>query len=389
MDNKSNIKNKYDVLIIGGGIVGANILYQLSKYDLKLLLVEANPTFATETSRGNSGVIHGGFDPEPHKVEAKMNVLGNKLWVQEIFPDVVFPRRKIDSLVVAYNEEEMTHVHDLYQRGLQNQVKSSDLKILDRTTLLSAHPNLNPRAVGALLCTSSWIMDPVKATLALIGAAVNNEAKIKTSSQVTEIIPEPNGFRVVINNDQVILTKNIVNAAGHYADHIAALAGYPDFSQTTRRGEYRILDKSEFSKVDAVYFKLPNVYGKGVIVAPTLDGRVMVGPTAENGIPKEDVALVSVAKYDLIGQIGHDLIPSLNLDRTVMTIAGSRPIDIATNDFVIGYAKNNQHFLNAAGMQSPGLSSAPAVAHYIVDLISKNGTKMVLKTEFKPKFTIY
>lgn len=170
---------------------------------------------------------------------------------------------------------------------------------------------------------------------------------------------------------------------------VANLAGYHDFEQKILRGEYRILDKSEFHKVNAVYFKVPNIYGKGVIVAPTLDGRVLVGPTAEGGIDKNDVSLVTQEKYNLIGKIGHDLLPSLQLDRTVMTIAGSRPIDIATNDFVIGYAQGNKHFINAGGMQSPGISSAPAVAYQIVQLIKENGTKMELKANFKPKFTIF
>lgn len=390
MVKEKKVITKYDVLVIGGGIIGASVLYQLAKYKLKLLLVESNPTFAAETSRGNSGVIHGGFDPEPHKVEAKMNVLGNKLWTTELFGDLSFPRRKIDSLVVAFDHQEMQHIKKLYERGLQNQVSKNHLSIIDQKQLFKDHPHLNPQVVGALKCTSSWIIDPVKATLTLIGASVNNSAKVWLSSEVTAIKYQANQlFEVSLADGKVIYARNIVNAAGHGADLVANLAGYHDFEQKILRGEYRILDKSEFHKVNAVYFKVPNIYGKGVIVAPTLDGRVLVGPTAEGGIGKNDVSLVTQEKYNLIGKIGHDLLPSLQLDRTVMTIAGSRPIDIATNDFVIGYAQGNKHFINAGGMQSPGISSAPAVAYQIVQLIKENGTKMELKANFKPKFTIF
>lgn len=383
-----NVK-KYDVVIIGGGIIGSVIAYQLSKFELKTGLLEKNPVFADETSKGNSGVIHGGFDPEPHKIEAKLNVLGNKMWREEIFKHLEFPRAQVDSLIIAFNEEEMKHVHMLYDRGIQNGVLASDMKILNKEELIAKEPNVNKEAVGALLCTSSWAIDPVQASLSFLAVAKNNGVELSKNSCVTNIKFVNNEFEIEINNNEKIYAKNIINAAGHYADKIAELAGYPDFKQTTRRGEYRILDRSLNGMVKSICFMVPTVHGKGVVVAPMLDGHVLVGPTAEEGIAKEDTRLVTREKFEYIGNIGKKIIPSLDLDRTIMTLAGSRPIDIKTNDFVLNYAKNNNRFINAAGMQSPAISSAPAIAVYIQKLLEKNGTVLTPKNNFKPDYKIF
>ncbi|WP_027123693.1 type 2 glycerol-3-phosphate oxidase [Mycoplasmoides pirum] len=380
----------YDIVIIGGGIIGGITAYQLSRYNLNILLVEKNPVFADETSRGNSGVIHGGFDPEPNKKEAKLNILGNKLWREEIFKHFDFPRAQVNSLIIAFNNDEMSHVKMLYDRGIQNGVLSNDLKILNKEELLNIEPNINNEVIGALLCTSSWAIDPVQATLAFIKSATNNGVKTLKSSKVTAIkFLEDSSFEITINNQDVIKTRNIINAAGHYADVIAEMAGYPDFKQKTRRGEYRILDRALSGIVNSICFMVPTIHGKGVIVAPMLDGHILVGPTAEDDVPKEDTRLVTREKYEYIGEIGKKLFPSLDMSKTIMTFSGSRPIDIETNDFVISYAKNNNKFINLAGMQSPALSSAPAIALEVEELLKNNGTKLELKNDFNPDASIF
>ncbi|MDE6894479.1 MAG: type 2 glycerol-3-phosphate oxidase [Malacoplasma sp.] len=379
----------FDVTIIGGGIIGSIIAYRLSRYNLKILLLEKNPVFADETSKGNSGVIHGGFDPDPHKIEAKLNVLGNKIWRNEIFKDLDFARAQVDSLIIAFDEKEMEHVHMLYERGLTNGVLASDMKILSKQELLNREPNLNPNVAGALLCTSSWAIDPVQASLAFLAVAEKNSAILRKNSQVTDILSLDNGFEVTVNYKEKINTKYIINAAGHYADSIAELAGYPDFKQTTRRGEYRILDRSQSGIVNSICFMVPTIHGKGVIVAPMLDGHVLVGPTAEEGVDKEDTRLVTKEKFEYIGEIGKKIIPSIDMSKTIMTLAGSRPIDIKTNDFVIQFAKGNNHFLNVAGMQSPAIASSPAIALYVEKLLSKSGLSLNQKANFETKYKVF
>ena len=381
---------KYDVVIIGGGIIGGSIAYELSKYDLKTVVLERNPVFADETTKGNSGVIHGGFDPEPHKVEAKLNVLGNELWRTKIFNDLIFPRAQVDSLVIAFNDEEMNHVKMLYERGLQNGVLEEHMAILSRTEVLNREPNLNPDVQGALVCTSSWAIDPVKATYAFLGAAEQSGTELKNNSEVTKIVfnEKAKEFKITLKNDEELIASVVINAAGHYADVIAEKAGYPDFKQTTRRGEYRLLSRSENHVVNSICFMVPTIHGKGVVVAPMLDGRIMVGPTAEEGVAKEDTRLVTREKFDYIGQIGNRIIPNLRLDKTEITLAGSRPIDIETNDFIIRPATNNRQFINAAGMQSPAIASAPAIAIEIAKLVANTGLKLNPNPQYNPKYHV-
>lgn len=384
------MNKKYDVLIIGGGIIGGSIAYELSKYNLKTVVLEKNPVFADETTKGNSGVIHGGFDPEPHKIEAKLNVLGNELWRTKIFEDLDFPRAQVDSLVIAFNDEEMKHVRMLYERGLQNGVLKEHMEILSRTDVLNREPNLNPDVQGALVCTSSWAIDAVKATYAFLGAAEQSGTELKVNSEVTTIVfnEKTKTFKVALKNGEELTASIIINAAGHYADVIAEKAGYPDFKQTTRRGEYRLLSRSENHAVNSICFMVPTIHGKGVVVAPMLDGRIMVGPTAEEGVPKEDTRLVTREKFDYIGQIGNRIIPNLRLDKTEITLAGSRPIDIETNDFVIRPATNNRQFINAAGMQSPAIASAPAIAIEIAKLVANAGIKLTPNPQYNPKYRV-
>ncbi|WP_322900665.1 type 2 glycerol-3-phosphate oxidase [Mycoplasmopsis felis] len=382
------MKQKYDVTIIGGGIIGASIAYELSQYKLKTLLLEKNPVFADETSKGNSGAIHGGFDPDPGKIEAKLNVLGNELWRTKIFKDLDFPKVQVDSLILAFNEEEMKHVHMLYERGLINKVPKEFLKVITKEEVLKKEPNVNPKVLGALLCTSSWAIDPVRATYAFLGASEQNGTEVRNNSNVVDIKYSNNEFEITLGDGQKIYSTVIINAAGHYADVLAEKAGYGDFKQTTRRGEYRILSRTEAGIVNSICFKVPTIHGKGVIVAPMLDGRVLVGPTAEEGVPKEDTRLVTKEKFDYIGQIGKEIIPSIRLEKTEITLAGSRPIDIETNDFVIRSAKDNKAFINAAGMQSPAIASAPAIAIEIAKLVEEAGLKLEKKSNYNPKYKV-
>ncbi|ADE19783.1 type 2 glycerol-3-phosphate oxidase [Mycoplasma crocodyli] len=377
---------KYDVAIIGGGIIGASVAYELSKYDVKTVILEKNPVLGSETSLANTGLIHGGFDPEPHKIEAWMNVKGNRKWVNTWFKHLTFPRVKVDSLICAFNEEEMKHIHMLYDRGLINKVKAEDMQILNSQEIQKREPNLSKEIIGGLLCTSSWAIAPVEATKALVGASLKNNLTLMKNSTVTKIEKNREGFfEISIEGQEKILARKVVDAAGHYADVIANENNFDDFKQTTKRGEYRVLTKYINNLVNSVVFMVPTIHGKGVVVAPTLDGHYIVGPTAEDGVPKEETRLVTREKYDYIGKIGKKLIPNLDVDKTMMTLAGSRPIDVETNDFVIRKSKNDKDFILAAGMQSPALSSAPIIAEEVVKLLEMNLKK---NENWDPKFEV-
>ncbi|EFF41267.1 type 2 glycerol-3-phosphate oxidase [Mycoplasmopsis alligatoris] len=377
---------KYDVAIIGGGIIGASIAYELSKYKLSTIMFEKNPVLGSETSLANTGLLHGGFDPEPHKIEARMNVAGTKRWVEEWFKHLQFPRVKVDSLICAFSQEEMKHIHMLYDRGLVNKVRKEDMQVLSPAQIQKREPNLSKEIVGGLLCTSSWAIAPVEATKCLVGASLKNNLTLRKSANVVKVKKnKDNLFELTLACGEVVLAKKVVDAAGHFADTIANENGFDDFKQTTKRGEYRVLTKYVDNLVNSVVFMVPTIHGKGVVVAPTLDGRYIIGPTAEDGVDKKDTRLVTREKYDYIGKIGKKLVPDLAIENTMMTLAGSRPIDIETNDFVIRKSKNDPDFVIAGGMQSPALSSAPIIAEEVVQLL---GLKLEKAEKWDPTFEV-
>jgi glycerol-3-phosphate dehydrogenase len=375
----------FDVVIVGAGVIGAAIARELSRYDLRIAIVERNVRVAQETSAGNSGVIHGGFDPTPGTVNAELNILGRKIFEDEWFKELSFPYQKVDSMVVAFDATEEEEIRNLYAQGLANGLAKSELKILNRQQCLELEPNLNPEVVGALLCTSSYIVDPVLLTTSLVANAVANGVKLFLGHEVRGIASGPKGFLVEAGPQHKSVEFKapfVINAAGHYADVIAEMIGDRSFTLMARRGQYRILEKTEREVInDHILFMTPTIHGKGVIVAPMLDGHLLVGPTAENDIPREDTRLVTIEKFEEIGVIGKQIIPSLRMEKTCRVLSGSRSICVETDDFVIAPSEKNPRFINVAGISSPGLSAAPAIARRVIAFI-KSESKLAKKKRF-------
>lgn len=367
-------KNKYDVIVIGAGVIGTSICDELASRGFKVALLEKNARIAEETTEGNSGIIHGGFDPTPGKLNATLNLQGRKLYESKWFKELEFPWKKVDSLVLALSSKEREAVEKLYYRGITNGLTSSELKILTKKEILKLEPNVNPSVDCALLCTSSYVVDPVMLTYALWNRARSNKAELFLSHQVTNIKEQKKDFIVTcktLNKDISFSCHKIINAAGHYADEVANMIGAQDFHLRTRRGQYCILEKTESKALNNhVIFLVPTIYGKGVIVAPMPDGHILVGPTAEENIAKEDTRLIDFKHLKVIQKLGKKIMPKLDVTRICKLTSGSRAICQETDDFVIRYAKNNQNFINVAGIKSPGLTSAPAIALQVADMIN-------------------
>lgn len=366
----------FDVITIGAGIIGAAISDELAKQKFKVLIVEKNLRVAQETSAGNSGVIHGGFDAMPGKLNAKLNVQGRKIYEKDWFKNLVFPWKKIDSLVIAFNKEEDEEVQKLYKRGITNGLSTKELAILNPKQVITLEPNINPKITSALQCTASYAVDPVLLTQALIDRLLKNNGQLKLNHQVINIKNFNSGFEVTCLTDQkkvIFTTKYIINAAGHYADEMANLINCQDFSLKARRGQYCILEKTENNIINNhIIFMVPTIHGKGVIVAPMLDGHILVGPTAQENIAKTDTRLITIKDIKLIHKIGLKIIPTLNINKTCTVMSGSRSICIETDDFFIKTASNNSNFINVAGIKSPGLSSAPAIALLVANTINNH-----------------
>src|SRR5580704_9197082 len=376
----------FDVIVIGAGVIGAAIARELSKYNLQIAIVEANLQVAQEISAGNSGVIHGGFDPTPGTLNAKLNRLGRNLYENEWFKELSFPHKKVDSMVLAFNDVETKELDKLYNQGITNGLKPDELQILSREQCLALEPNLNPQIVAGLLCASSHSVDPVRLTYKLEESAMANGVRLFLGNRVRSISKLAEEFLIETTNHhagvQHYRATFVINAAGHYADVIAGMIGDQDFSLRTRRGQYRIIEKSERAMINNhILFMVPTINGKGVIVAPMLDGRVLVGPTAEEGIAKEDTRLITMEKFAEVATIAKRMIPGLRMERTCSVFSGSRSICVETDDFWIAASSKDKRFIHVAGIASPGLSSAPAVAGEAVALI-KAQTEMTKKTHF-------
>ncbi|WP_308149582.1 MULTISPECIES: type 2 glycerol-3-phosphate oxidase [unclassified Spiroplasma] len=363
----------FDVITIGAGVIGVAISDELAKNKYKVAILERNPRVAQETSEGNSGIIHGGFDPTPGKLNATLNLQGRKIYEKSWFKELDFPWTKIDSLVLAFNKEEMSEVGKLYKRGLTNGVSENELKVLTKEQVMKLEPNVNSNIVGALLCTASYVVDPVLLTQSLVKRALKYKAQLFLNHEVISIKSLTSGFKISCrtNNKELSFTcQYVINAAGHYADEMANMIDCHDFTLKTRRGQYCILEKTERNIINNhVLFMVPTIHGKGVIVAPMTDGHILVGPTAIDNVAKNETRIITVDDIKYINKIGLRLIPSLKMNKTCKVISGSRPISVETDDFVIASASNNKNFINVTGIKSPGLSAAPAIALLVAELL--------------------
>lgn len=372
-------KFEYDICIIGVGIIGASLARELSKYKLNIIVLESNPSYAMETSEGNSGLIHGGFDAKTGKLNASLNILGKERY-NDWFRELDFSHKNINSLVLAFNDNEVEHLNILYNRGIDNGLNSKEMQIINQNKILEMEPNINKDVKKALLCNSSVVIDPVELTGVLLKNAIRNGVKVKFNSKVTHISKNEDRFEVSFN-EETVSAKRVINCAGHYADVISKMAGFDDFTLNTRRGEYLVLEKSVNNNVNNVLFMVPTIHGKGVLVAPTLKGKILVGPTAEENVPKEETRVITPEKEQEIIKIGKQILPNLDIKLTSLRFSGSRPIYLKTDDFYINYASKDKNFINIAGIKSPGISCAPSIADYVINLL-----KPFLKMEINPNY---
>lgn len=366
-----------DVVIIGGGVVGACIARELSKYQLETVLLEKNPEVGAETSRVNSGIVHGGYDAKEGSLKAKLNVRGNQL-IRELAPVLHLHFKQCGSLVVAFSDDDMQAVHNLYERGIKNGVPG--MEIWDTQTLRAKEPNISPEAVGALFCGTAGIICPFNMTCAFMENAIENGVRLQTDSKVLDIQKESDGFRIK-TKDQTYKSKYIVNAAGLYSDKIAALVGDHDYTICPRKGEYRILDKSYKDLVNYVIFQAPTKMGKGILVTPTYHENIMVGPTATDVESVEDVS-VDTNGLRQLDTLSKKSVPRLDLRKTIRVFSGVRARP-NTGEFMIYPSKNAKGFIHAGGIESPGLTSAPAIAEYVAELLNQEGCVLQPKQSFK------
>lgn len=365
-----------DVVVIGGGIVGTAVLRELSKYDLKCILVEKEPDLAMGTTKANSAILHAGFDAPTGSLKAITNVRGNKLY-HELEHELDLDIKWTGSLVAATTDEEMATLQELLERGKANGVEG--LKILSREEVLQKEKNLTS-VKGALWAPSAGVCWPFGAALAFARCAVQNGAEVMRDCRVLGFIKEDGHITGVETSQGVIKTKYVVNAAGVYADEIAKLAGDESFTITPRKGEYILFDKTACSSlVFGVVFPTPTKKSKGILVCITTHGNTFIGPNAQDMEDKEDHAVTAEGMNEIIAS-ARKLIPNLPMGAAITEFSGLRAVS-STGDFIIG-ASAVAGLYNAAGMQSPGLTAAPAVAEMLAEAIVKDSGAQA-KADFK------
>lgn len=366
----------YDVAIIGAGIIGTAIARELSKYDLRLILIEKDSDVANGTTKANSAIVHSGFDPEPGSLKAKFNAEGNQIY-PALCAELEVPFEQIGSLVIAFCAEEMTTLQQLLGRGLENGIPG--LEIIDRPRLDQIEPGLNEKAVGALFAPTAGITDPYLLAIALAESAVANGTEVLLESAVTAITKNSSGYQINCG-DKTFEARFVVNAAGLYADKISEMISPAEFTIKPSRGEYFLLDKGTGACARHVLFPCPTALGKGVLVSPTAHGNLIIGPNAEAIDSPEDTATTATGlKY--VEEQAKKIKENLPFHEVITTFSGLRA-KTEKGDFIVEESTASPGFYNVAGIDSPGLVAAPAIAHFVAGLISDKAGGFKLKDHF-------
>ncbi|HPW00324.1 MAG TPA: NAD(P)/FAD-dependent oxidoreductase, partial [Oscillospiraceae bacterium] len=347
----------YDVAIVGAGVIGCSLARELSRYDIKVALIEKENDVAMGTTRANSAIIHAGYDPEPGTLMAKYNVEGNRL-TGEIAEELGVPFGRCGSLVLAFGEEDMETVRALYDRGVENGVPG--MQILSGEAVRGMEPNLAPEVVGALFAPSAGIINPWEFALLLAQNAVRNGVDLLLEHEVSGIEKDGDGFVLHFTDKEDLRAAYVVNAAGVESDEIAAMVGDHSFSIDASKGQYYLLDKSQGALFHHVLFQCPGPLGKGILVSPTVHGNLIVGPDANPGSARGDVSTDRQGLDHVIAE-SRRTTAAINFRENVRNFAGLRA-QPSGGDFIVGPSGAAAHFYNIAGIKSPGLTAAPAIA---------------------------
>ncbi len=350
----------YDLIIIGGGVIGALISRLASRYDLSILLIEKENDVGNGASSANSAIVHAGYDPLPNTNKAKFNVLGNKMF-PNLCAELNVPLKEIGSLTIARSDEEINTLHELAKRAKINGV---DVEIINQEELNKIEPNLSDDVIGALYAKSAKIVNPFLLVANAIIDAANNGLKIALGEKVIQIKCENNLYQIQTTKNQY-LGKMVINAAGIYSDEIARMLD-KDFpiTITPRKGEYFVLDKQNKPLVNHVIFPLPSIKGKGILIIPTTSTNVLIGPSSEFSSDKDDVSTDKLTLDEVLLNASQ-MLKTLPLKDNIRVFSGLRPTP-SNHDFYLASDKNHSSFINLIGIESPGLASSPALANEVL-----------------------
>ena len=363
----------YDIVIIGAGVVGGMVAEALSKYNVRVCLLEKASDVAMGATKANSGIVHAGYDPKVGSLKARMNKRGSEL-MEGVCKRLGVKYKNNQALVVGF-ENEREEVEALYRNGLANGI--GGLRIIEREELLSLEPNINPALSCALLAETSAIVCPYELCIAAVGNAMDNGAELKLDFEVSGIDKTEGGYRISTADGRAVVARYVINSAGVYSDTVAEMTGDCDYRITPRRGEYMILDKTCGSFTERTIFQTPTKMGKGILVTPTVDGNLLVGPTATDVEDKDDLATTAEGFATIFAKAGEN-VANLPFGKVISSFCGLRATG-DKGDFII---KERDGIVTLGGIESPGLTSAPAIAEYVEEILLGIGAISEKKADY-------
>ena len=366
----------YDVVIIGCGVVGASAAYELARYKLRVAVLEAAADIAAGTTKANSAIIHAGYDPEPGTLMARLNVEGNRL-TGEICEKLQVPFKRVGSLVAAFSPEQLPTLQALYDRGCKNGVPG--LRLLSGMEARAMEPGLSEEVCGALFAPSAGIIDPWGFAIAMAETAVRGGVELRRDCPVTGIEDTGAGF-VLHTPAGDVAARFVLNAAGVDADRVHEMLEPNDWHTLPSRGEYYLLDKSEHDRVSRVIFQCPGPEGKGVLVAPTIHGNLICGPNAEAVEDRLDLGNTAAGMAEVRAKAARS-VPGIQWRQNIRNFAGLRA-NTTRSDFIIEESGAHPGFIDLAGIKSPGLSSAPAIAKMAARMLAAGGLALEPDPDF-------
>ncbi|MEX1378066.1 MAG: NAD(P)/FAD-dependent oxidoreductase [Eubacteriales bacterium] len=367
----------YDVAIIGAGVSGCGIAMELSKYDLSVIILEKGMDVALGATKANSGIVHSGYDCQPGTLMAKLNVEGSKM-MAKLCEDLKVPYENTGSLVIGFDDEDKEKLQELYEKGIANGVEAMEIVGGDRAREIEK--SLSKDVKWALYAKTASIVSPYELAIGMCENAVENGAKLIFDFEVVKIEKHENF--IISSPSETIEAKYIVNAAGIYADKISKMAGAEDFEILPRKGEYMLFDKNIPNKVSTVIFQTPSKMGKGVLTAPTVHGNMFIGPNAQDMDDKEDKS-TTMDGLNYIKELAQRSVESIHFPSVITQFSGMRAVYGGKKDFYIKNSELQPHFVQIAGICSPGLSASPAIAAMAAELLKEAGLQMNKKKVYK------
>ncbi len=355
----------FDAVVIGGGVTGCAVARELSRYELHIALVEREEDVCSGTSKANSAIVHAGHDAVPGSVKARFNVEGNQM-MGELAKDLDFEFERNGSLILCFAEEDRPALQELYDKGIKNGVP--DLKIITGDEARTMEPNVSDAVVAALYAPTGGIVCPFGLTSALAENACANGVEFLFNTKVDNVVKTETGYDLQ-TGDGVIHTTYVINAAGVYADEIHNMVSGRKLHITPRKGDYCLLDKEAGNHVHHTIFQLPGKLGKGILVTPTIHGNLLTGPTAKNIEDKESTATTALELAEIMEK-GSVSVKNVPFRQVITSFSGLRAHEDG-DDFIVGEAEDAPGFFDAAGIESPGLTSAPAIGVYLAEEVAK------------------